>query len=258
MSGDSVCLWMLDTVEVPIGAGTDAADLVGRGEASDLLAGTGTGDQGEPGGATHLHQQDRRASSMEVVRAMRILRLIVILEEVTPSVSRTLMVPSDLRLDRLHLVLQAAMGWENQHLYSFEAGPSRWSLPDPHLGLGALPATTVTLQDALGAVGKGLLVYTYDFGDNWRHRLTAELTDDPLPGQPYPRPVEAEGRCPPEDVGGPPGYEHFFEAIADPGHPDHDELVEWHDGPFDPSVPDTDIHQLEVLKLAKRWQPRKK
>ena len=67
-----------------------------------------------------------------------------------------------------------------------------------------------------------------------------------------------EGRCPPEDVGGPPGYEHFLEAIADPGHPDHDELTEWHDEPFDPSVPDTDMHQFEVLKLAKRWQPRKK
>lgn len=70
--------------------------------------------------------------------------------------------------------------------------------------------------------------------------------------------VEAEGRCPPEDVGGPLGYEHFLEAIADPGHPDHEELAEWHDEPFDPSVPDTDTHQPEVLKLAKRWQPRKR
>ena len=145
MPGDSVCFWMMNTIAVSSGAGTEAADLVGRGEASDLLAETGTGDQGESGGATYLHQQDRRASSVQVVRAMRILRLTVILEEVTPSVSRTLMVPSDLRLDRLHLVLQAAMGWDNQHLYSFDAGLYRWSLPDPHLGLGALPATKVTL-----------------------------------------------------------------------------------------------------------------
>lgn len=57
-------------------------------------------------------------------------------------------------------------------------------------------------------------------------------------------------------MGGPLGYEHVLEVIADPGHPDHDELAEWHDEPFDPSVPDTDTHQLEVLKLAKRWQPR--
>ena len=187
---------------------------------------------------------------------MSILRLTVVLEEVTPRVSRTLMVPADLRLDRLHLILQAAMGWENQHLYSFDAGRHRWSLPDPHLGLDALPANKATLQEALTAAGNSPLRYTYDSGDDWRHRLTAELTDGPLPGQLYPRLVEVEGRCPPEDVGGPPGYEHFLEAIADPGHPDHDELTEWHDEPFDPSVPDTDTHQLEVLKLAKRWQPR--
>ena len=152
---------------------------------------------------------------------MSILRLTAVLQDVKPRVSRTLMVPSDLRLDRLHLVLQAAMGWENQHLYSFEAGSRRWSLPDPHLGLDALPANKATIQQALAAAGHTSLVYTYDFGDDWRHHLTAELTDGPLPGQLYPRLVEAEGRCPPEDVGGPPGYQHFLEAIAHPGHPDH-------------------------------------
>ena len=129
---------------------------------------------------------------------MSILRLTAVLEDVTPRVSRILMVPSDLRLDRLHLVLQAAMGWENQHLYSFEAGSRRWSLPDPHLRLDALPANKATLQQALVAAGHTSLVYTYDFGDDWRHHLTGELTDGPLPGQLYPRLVEAEGRCPPE------------------------------------------------------------
>ena len=40
------------------------------------------------------------------------------------------------------------------------------------------------------------------------------------------RPVEAEGRCPPEDVGGLPGYEHLLDVIAHPRHPDHDEMLE--------------------------------
>lgn len=188
---------------------------------------------------------------------MSILRLGVVLEDIKPCVSRTLMVPSDLRLDRLHLVLQAAMGWENRHLFSFAAGSLRWSQADPDLGLEALPARKTTLQEALAATSNGSLVYTYDFGDNWHHRLSADLTDGPLPGLFYPRLVEATGRCPPEDVGGPSGYELFLEALADPGHPDHEELTEWHDGPFDPFVPDIDLRQLEVLKLAKRWKPRK-
>ena len=94
---------------------------------------------------------------MEMGQLMSILRLTAVLEDVKPRVSRTLMVPADLRLDRLHLVLQAAMGWENQHLYSFDAGPYRWSLPDPHLWLDALPANNAILQDALAAAGNGPL-----------------------------------------------------------------------------------------------------
>jgi hypothetical protein len=188
---------------------------------------------------------------------MSILRLRVVLEEVRPRVSRTLEVPSDLRLDRLHLVLQAAMGWENAHLYSFTAGRLRWNLPDPDLGLDALPASKATLKEALAAAGPAPVVYTYDFGDNWRHRLTATPVDGPAPGQLYPVLLEAERRCPPEDVGGASGYQHFLRAISDRKHRDHKEMVEWHGGPFDPSVPDTATHQLAVLNLAKRWQPRK-
>jgi hypothetical protein len=188
---------------------------------------------------------------------MSILRLTIVLEEVTPRVSRTLLVPADLRLDRLHLVLQAAMGWENQHLYSFAAGGLRWSLPDPHLGLDALPANKATLAEALAAAGSTPLRYTYDFGNNWRHRLTATPTDGPAPGQIYPVLLEAEGRCPPEDVGGPSGYQRFLRAIANPRHRDHQEMVEWYGEPFNPAVPDTAKHRREVLKLANRWQPRK-
>ena len=163
------------------------------------------------------------------------------------------MVPSDLRLNRLHLALQAAMGWENQHLYSFDAGPCRWSLPDPHLGLDALPANKATLQEALAAAGNTLFHYTYDFGDDWRHRLTAELTDGPLPGQIYPRLLGAEGRCPPEDVGGPPGYEEFLAALADPAHERHAELLEWHGESFDPHAVDLLELDRAVQTAARRW-----
>lgn len=188
---------------------------------------------------------------------MSILCLTVALEGVEPRVTRTLMVPSDLRLDRLHLTLQAAMGWENRHLYAFAAGSLRWSLPEPDLGLDALSATKASLQDALDAAGATPLRYTYDFGDDWRHRITAAPSDGPLPGQLYPRLVDAQGRCPPEDVGGLPGYEHFLDALSDPSHPDHEDLLEWHGGPFDPAVVPTDELQLDVLRLAKRWTPRR-
>jgi hypothetical protein len=51
-----------------------------------------------------------------------IVRLKVTLKDVEPEVMRRLDVPLKIRLDRLHLVLQAAMGWTDSHLYEFTAG----------------------------------------------------------------------------------------------------------------------------------------
>src|SRR6476660_3584042 len=36
----------------------------------------------------------------------------------------------DIRLDRLHLAIQAAMGWTNTHLYEIRARDVGWSTPD--------------------------------------------------------------------------------------------------------------------------------
>ena len=49
----------------------------------------------------------------------------------------------------------------------------------------------------------------------------------------------------------------FVEAIADPKHPEHRELKDWYGGTFDPNTPPADELRLEVLKLAKRWKPKK-
>ncbi|SFJ22559.1 plasmid pRiA4b ORF-3 family protein, partial [Albimonas pacifica] len=100
--------------------------------------------------------------------------------------------------------------------------------------------------------------YIYDFGDNWVHRIDAQTIGDPAPGNLYPRLTDIIGRCPPEDVGGLPGYEDFLDAVSDPNHPEHENMIRWAGGPFDPHVPDADELRLEVLKLAKKWKPRKK
>ncbi|WP_235858361.1 plasmid pRiA4b ORF-3 family protein, partial [Cereibacter sphaeroides] len=50
-----------------------------------------------------------------------------------------------------------------------------------------------------------------DFGDNWHHVIRVEKIGDAIPGADYPRLVRAIGACPPEDVGGVPGYAEFLE-----------------------------------------------
>ena len=60
--------------------------------------------------------------------------------------------------------------------------------------------------------------------------------------------------CPPEDVGGIPGFYGFLEAIADPHHPDHDDQLYWHGGPFDPDNLDLDRINKELNRIATRRQ----
>ncbi|ARO16021.1 plasmid pRiA4b ORF-3-like protein (plasmid) [Ketogulonicigenium robustum] len=114
------------------------------------------------------------------------------------------------------------------------------------------------LADIINTAVADPIRYVYDFGDYWVHLIETESVDDPIPENLYPRLVDVVGRCPPEDVGGLPGYENFIEAIGDAAHPEHEELTQWVEGPFDPHIPDGDELRRNVLKLAKKWQPKKK
>ena len=39
--------------------------------------------------------------------------------------------------------------------------------------------------------------------------------------------LEGKRACPPEDVGGPYGYQEYLEALADAKHERHEEFIEW-------------------------------
>jgi hypothetical protein len=188
-----------------------------------------------------------------------IARLKVTLEDVEPAVMRRLDVPLRIRLDRLHLVLQAALGWTNSHLYEFTAGGTGWGVPDPDFGDGPLPAAKATLHAVIEETGARTIHYVYDYGDNWNHVIRIERIGEPDPQALYPQLVAATGRCPPEDVGGAPGYAEFLAAIADPTHEEHQQMLTWCGGAFDPETPDVDRIAGELDRLARKWtqRPRK-
>lgn len=79
-------------------------------------------------------------------------------------------------------------------------------------------------------------VYAYDFGGSWAHTIVVEKIFPTEPGLPYPRCVAGKHACPPEDVGGMAGYADFLEAIRDPAHRAHGEMLEWSSGSFDPEA----------------------
>jgi hypothetical protein len=187
--------------------------------------------------------------------AATIARLRITLDNVKPTVVRRIEVPFDIRLDRLHLAIQAAMGWTNSHLYEIRARDVGWSTPLPDVdGAGDfLDARKARLDDVLEDIGAKTLRYIYDFGDGWEHTIKIERIADAVPGVAYPRLVEAAGRCPPEDVGGPWGYADLLQAIDDPKHERHAELKDWIGDDFDPKTVDTDRLAEELAALAKQW-----
>ena len=141
-----------------------------------------------------------------------------------PPVWRRLLVPAAMRLDRLHQVIQAVMGWDDYHLHVFSDGRTQYGRPNPELAFR--DERTATLGELLPREG-GRARYTYDFGDDWEHEIVVEKLLAAEPGVPYPLCVAGGGACPPEDCGGTWGYEHLREVLADPTSDEHDDMLAW-------------------------------
>ncbi|MGR4893571.1 plasmid pRiA4b ORF-3 family protein [Sphingopyxis sp. LARHCG72] len=186
-----------------------------------------------------------------------IARLKIILKDVEPKVMRRIEVPLSIRLDRLHTTIQVAMGWTDSHLYEFRfAGDAAFGIPDPDYLSSTSDARRTTLRAALEDCGGKSFHYIYDFGDYWDHVVTVERIEAGMPGFPYPSLLAATGQCPPEDVGGPPGYDTYLEALADPEHPEHEDMLEWGATDFDPDKIDIADIAIRLTDLAMKWQPK--
>ncbi len=148
-----------------------------------------------------------------------------------PPIWRRVLVPSDVSLHKLHAVLQAAMGWEDYHLYRFEVGDTEYG-ESAGGELGFRSAGRAKLG-GIAEAGDSFL-YEYDFGDGWLHDLVIEAEVGPEPEQRYPACVDGARACPPEDCGGVPGYEELLQVLADPDHGDYEDMFAWVGDGFDP------------------------
>lgn len=161
-------------------------------------------------------------------------RLKIGLRGAKPPIWRRLQVPAAATLADLHHVIQVAFGWQDSHLHEFEAGRRRYAGSDVD---GALDEAGVRLAEVAGAGGR--LRYTYDFGDDWEHDI---LVEEVLPAGGPGHAVCVAGRRagPPEDCGGIWGHAELCAALADPGHPDHADRLDWLGGGYDPAAFDKD------------------
>lgn len=162
-----------------------------------------------------------------------IYQLKLTLLDISRPIWRRLQVPGTIRLRALHNVFQAVMGWTNVHLHQFEKGKTYWSEPERDgLDDDVINESRVPLDTVLTAEGDSM-AYLYDFGDSWRHQVILEKIL-PLDSAASPTPVclAGERRCPPEDVGGAPGYREFLDVIFDPKHEEFSHFRGWAGGTF--------------------------
>ena len=178
------------------------------------------------------------------------LQYLVVLAGTNPLVWRRIQVPATYSFWDLHVAIQDAMGWLDCHLHRFR-------VLDPGSGTAMLlgiPDSDVPndLSVAAGWMEFPLdftagdlppMHYTYDFGDNWDHAVIFEGFEQAGGPRTGPECVGGAGACPPEDSGGSHGYANLLAAIADPGHPEHRDSIEWTGGPLDPTAfSATDVH----------------
>ena len=131
---------------------------------------------------------------------------------------------------------------------------------DPDFGFGDGPsdASRTTLIDMIADIGTNRFEYVYDFGDHWSHTIKIVKPMPAAPGVAYPLLIDAVGRCPLEDSGGPPGYMDLIEALHDPSHPRHSEALDWPGPGFDPTATDSTKLEKDVADLAKLMTPRRR
>lgn len=172
--------------------------------------------------------------AIEIPEYPPVYQLKITLDGIMPPIWRRILV-GDVTLYKLHKILQAVMGWENYHLHRFTVDNVIYAYPSPE---DPWPMETKNEKRArLSLVApdeKTRFDYEYDLGDSWKHIILVEKILFPQEGLERPVCLEGKRSAPPEDCGGTSGYDAFLKAISDPTHPDHDWLLEWAGGEFDP------------------------
>ncbi|MDQ4104833.1 MAG: plasmid pRiA4b ORF-3 family protein [Actinomycetota bacterium] len=174
----------------------------------------------------------------------------VSLRYMQPPVWRRLQIPSGTNLAELHHIIQAAMGWDDCHLHQFEVNGRYYADPE-HM----LEVTGDEARGTLAGMNVGdRFAYWYDFGDEWWHDIEVESVDQTQPGLMYPRCVTGSRACPPEDSGGPWGFDELMRALGDEKHRQHELHTEWMrrigHSRYDPAHFDLDEINEALARLA--------
>jgi Plasmid pRiA4b ORF-3-like protein len=190
----------------------------------------------------------------------KIVALRIELLEVVPLVWRRMLVADQWTLASLHHYLQWVLGWTDSHAHEFEVGDSLiapdWWIQEAGSEEEASryrDERRVSMAAVVSQIGPhGEFEYRYDMGDGWEHRIVIESPPASTISNPrLPVCIAGENACPPEDVGGPHGYDMFLDILGDRDHEQYEDTVRWAGGVFDPKG-------FDLNRLNRDWKgPRR-
>lgn len=169
------------------------------------------------------------------------LQFKIVLEDTNPPIWRRIQVSDLYSFWDLHVAIQDAMGWQDCHLHHFithnpSTGAKEYiGIPEECYGedgfgdFETLPGWDLKIRDYFKEPNVSM-EYEYDFGDGWMHTIEFEGPVEKESKAKYPRCIGGERACPPEDVGGVSGYEHFCIALRDPQDEMHQTYLDWSGG----------------------------
>lgn len=192
-----------------------------------------------------LTQTKVASSSKSPKKQATVYQLKITLADIKPPIWRRVEV-EDCNLSTLNDIIQIVMGWDGYHMWAFDIGGEQYG-EDPDGEMDMASASKMKLSKIVQA-GLRKCRYTYDFGDNWNHVIQIEKVLNADPQAKYPRCAKGSRACPPEDCGGSWGYSEYLDAIADPEHERHGEMMEWRE-PFDPEAFDIEAVNKKLVAL---------
>jgi hypothetical protein len=149
-----------------------------------------------------------------------------------PEIWRELSVPDVCTLGDLHMIIQVAFGWGNEHMHLFTVKSSRYGMMDGDFGFSdddnVIDEDDVCLYD-LKLRTRQKFRYLYDFGDSWEHEITVSKTITNKDDEKLEPPccLGGERAGPLEDTGGIWGYERLLAILKDPTHKEYEEIHDW-------------------------------
>lgn len=180
------------------------------------------------------------------------------IDDINPLIWRQIQVPETYSFWDLHVAIQDVMPWQDYHLHRFEiVDPCtkmkvEIGIPDEEwMDSKELPGWEQKIADYF-SMENNSADYIYDFGDDWYHKIKLEKILARDKNINYPVCVAGERACPPENCGGVCGYENLLQAIKNPKHEQHRELLEWIGGKFDPEF--FEPKKIKFDNPDKRWK----